>query len=81
MTKKEQLIEQIVSMETIYIAGGCLWGTRVLKTAAWRTCTQAGRANEATKSKQPMMVMQNVSKQALTLRLFQLKIYYFFRNH
>jgi hypothetical protein len=37
MTKKEQLIEQIVSMETIYIAGGCLGRTRVLKTAAWRT--------------------------------------------
>jgi hypothetical protein len=27
MTKKEQLIEQIVSMESIYL-GGCLWGVQ-----------------------------------------------------
>jgi hypothetical protein len=46
--------------------------TRVLKTAAWRLMLAELMADEPLK--QPMMVMQNVSKQALTLRLFQLKI-------
>jgi peptide methionine sulfoxide reductase MsrA len=59
-------------METIYIAGGCLWGVQeFLKHLPGVDPT--GRANE-NPLKQPMMVMQNVSKQPLTLRLFQLKI-------
>jgi peptide-methionine (S)-S-oxide reductase len=51
MTKKEQLIEQILSMETIYIAGGCLWGVQeFLKHLPGVLGTQAGRANGFTRS-------------------------------
>ncbi|WP_158838057.1 peptide-methionine (S)-S-oxide reductase [Polaribacter sp. L3A8] len=47
MTKKEQ----IASKETIYIAGGCLWGVQeFLKHLPGVLETQAGRANGATKS-------------------------------
>ena len=51
MTKKEPLIEQIISKETIYIAGGCLWGVQeFLKYIPGVLETQSGRANGATKS-------------------------------
>jgi peptide-methionine (S)-S-oxide reductase len=51
MTKKEQLNEQVLSMETIYIAGGCLWGVQeFLKHLPGVLETQAGRANGVTKS-------------------------------
>ncbi|MFT5964111.1 MAG: peptide-methionine (S)-S-oxide reductase [Flavobacterium sp.] len=51
MTKQEQLIEQKVSIETIYIAGGCLWGVQeFLKHIPGVLDTQAGRANGFTKS-------------------------------
>jgi peptide-methionine (S)-S-oxide reductase len=51
MTKKEQLIEQIESMETLYLAGGCLWGVQeFLKHLPGVLETQAGRANGFTKS-------------------------------
>ena len=51
MTKKEQLIEQILSKETIYIAGGCLWGVQeFLKHIPGVLDTQAGRANGFRKS-------------------------------
>lgn len=47
MTKKEQ----ILSMETIYLAGGCLWGVQeFLKHLAGVLETQAGRANGLTNS-------------------------------
>ena len=47
MTKKEQ----ILSTETIYIAGGCLWGVQeFLKHIPGVLKTQAGRANGLTKS-------------------------------
>ncbi|OAD44975.1 peptide-methionine (S)-S-oxide reductase [Polaribacter atrinae] len=47
MTKKEQ----IASMGTIYIAGGCLWGVQeFLKHLPGVLDTQAGRVNGATKS-------------------------------
>ena len=51
MTKKESLTEQTVSMETIYIAGGCLWGVQeFLKYIPGVLDTEAGRANGVTKS-------------------------------
>jgi peptide-methionine (S)-S-oxide reductase len=51
MTKKEQLLKQIISMETIYIAGGCLWGVQeFLKHLPGVLETQAGRANGFTNS-------------------------------
>lgn len=47
MTKKEQ----IASVETIYFAGGCLWGVQeFLKHLPGVLKTQAGRANGFTKS-------------------------------
>ena len=47
MTKKEQTF----SMETIYLAGGCLWGVQeFLKHIPGVLETQAGRANGLTKS-------------------------------
>jgi peptide-methionine (S)-S-oxide reductase len=47
MTKKEQ----ILSMETIYIAGGCVWGVQeFLKHVPGVLKTKAGRANGFTKS-------------------------------
>ena len=47
MTKKEQLS----SLETIYFAGGCLWGVQeFLKHLPGVLKTQAGRANGLTKS-------------------------------
>ena len=51
MTKKEQLTDQKTSEETIYIAGGCLWGVQeFLKYIPGILETQAGRANGITKS-------------------------------
>ncbi|QVY66957.1 peptide-methionine (S)-S-oxide reductase [Polaribacter sp. Q13] len=51
MTKKESLTEQTASEETIYIAGGCLWGVQeFLKYIPGVLETQAGRANGITKS-------------------------------
>ena len=47
MTKKEQS----VSIETIYLAGGCLWGVQeFLKHLPGVINTEAGRANGLTKS-------------------------------
>ena len=51
MTKKEQSKDQKISKETIYIAGGCLWGVQeFLKYIPGILETQAGRANGITKS-------------------------------
>jgi peptide-methionine (S)-S-oxide reductase len=51
MTKKEQLIDSKVSEETIYIAGGCLWGVQeFLKHLPGVLKTQAGRVNGCTNS-------------------------------
>ena len=51
MIEKEQLIEEIVAMETIYFAGGCLWGVQeFLKYLPGVLETQAGRANGTTNS-------------------------------
>ncbi|WP_218598579.1 peptide-methionine (S)-S-oxide reductase [Polaribacter sp. NJDZ03] len=51
MTKKEQVTDQKISTETIYIAGGCLWGVQeFLKYIPGILETQAGRANGITKS-------------------------------
>ena len=49
--KTEYLTEQILSMETIYIAGGCLWGVQeFLRHLPGVLETQAGRANGFTNS-------------------------------
>jgi peptide-methionine (S)-S-oxide reductase len=51
MTKKDQFIEQILSIETVYIAGGCLWGVQeFLKHIPGVIETEAGRANGFTNS-------------------------------
>jgi hypothetical protein len=68
MTKQKRTIN-----ETIYLQEAAFGRTRVLKHPPGVLETQAGRAN-GLKSTKTMMVMQNVSKQPLTLRLFQLKI-------
>jgi hypothetical protein len=61
---KEQLIEQVVSIDDIHCRRLPLGRTRILKHLPGVLDTQAGRANGCTKPlKQTMMVMQNVSKQ------------------
>ena len=51
MTKKSLLIEHKPTTETLYLAGGCLWGVQeFLKHLPGVIDTQAGRANGSTKS-------------------------------
>jgi len=51
MTKKQKITDQIIATETIYIAGGCLWGVQeFFKYIPGVVDTKAGRANGITKS-------------------------------
>lgn len=66
--EQRNLEKEGILMETIYVAGGCLWGVQAfIKTLPGIIHTEAGRANGNSDTLDgTMMVMLNVLRRILT---------------